>query len=56
MHEYRDAPMPLADACLVRIAEIDEHHAIMTLASGFSIHRKHDRTPLALIQPDGPTS
>lgn len=56
MHEYRDAPMSLADACLVRIAEIYEHHAIMTLASGFSIHRKHGRTPLALIQPDGPTS
>jgi hypothetical protein len=30
-----------------------EHHAIMTLDSDFSIYRKHGRTPLALIRPDG---
>ena len=51
--QYRDTPMSLADACLVRMAEIHEHHAIMTLDSDFSIYRKHGRTPLALIQPDG---
>jgi predicted nucleic acid-binding protein len=53
MHKYRDTPMSLADACLVRMAEIHEDHAIMTLDSDFLIYRKHGRTPLALIQPDG---
>ena len=48
--------MGVADACLVRMAEIHERHAIMTLDSDFSIYRKHGRTPLALIQPDGPPS
>jgi len=53
MHKYRDTPMSLADACLVRMAEIHEHHAVMTLDADFSIYRKHGRTPLALIQPGG---
>jgi predicted nucleic acid-binding protein len=56
MYQYRDTPMSLADACLVRMAEIHECHAIMTLDSDFSIYRKHGRTPLALIQPDRPPS
>jgi predicted nucleic acid-binding protein len=56
MRKYRDTPMSLADACLVRMAEVHEHHAIMTLDSDFLIYRKHGRTPLALIQPDGPPS
>ena len=41
------------DACLVRMAEIHQHHAIMTLDPDFTIYRKHGRTPLALIRPDG---
>jgi predicted nucleic acid-binding protein len=53
MHKYRDTPMSLADACLVRMAEIHEHHAVMTLDSDFSIYRKHGRTPLDLIRPNG---
>jgi predicted nucleic acid-binding protein len=56
LHRYPDTPMSLADACLVRMAEIHEHHATVTLDSDFSIYRKHGRIPLALIQPDGPPS
>jgi len=52
MHKYRDTPMSLADACLVRMAELHERHAIMTLDSDFLVYRKNGRTPLALIQPD----
>ena len=55
MYKYRDIPMSLADACLVRMAEIHEHHAVMTLDSDFSIYRKHGRMPLALIKPDSPS-
>ena len=49
--KYRDRPMSLADACIVRMAEICEQHAILTLDSDFSLYRKHGRVPLALIHP-----
>lgn len=49
--KYRDRPMSLADACIVRMAEIHEQHAILTLDSDFTVYRKHGRAPLALIHP-----
>jgi predicted nucleic acid-binding protein len=49
--KYRDRPMSLADACIVRMAEIYEQHAVLTLDSDFSVYRKHGRVPLALIHP-----
>ncbi len=51
LHKYRDVPMSLADACVVRMAEIHDGHDILTLDSDFSVYRKHDRVPLALIRP-----
>ena len=44
--------MSLADACLVRMAEIHSHHWIFTLDSDFLIYRKHSDKPLALICPE----
>jgi predicted nucleic acid-binding protein len=52
MHKYRDTPMSLADACLVRMAEIHEQHAVMTLDTDFLVYRKNGRVPLGLIHPD----
>ena len=49
--KYRDRPMSLADACIVRMAEIHERHAVLTLDADFSIYRKHGRVPLALLHP-----
>jgi uncharacterized protein len=52
LHEkYRDRPMSLADACIVRMAEIYERHAVLTLDSDFLVYRKHGSIPLALIRP-----
>ena len=51
LQKYRDAPMSLADACVVRMAEIYERHDVLTLDSDFSIYRKHGRVPLGLILP-----
>ena len=48
---YRNVPMSLADACIVRMAEIYEHHSVLTLDSDFAVYRKHERVPLALIHP-----
>ncbi len=49
--KYRDRPMSLADACIVRMAEIYEQHVVLTLDSDFTVYRKHGRDPLALIYP-----
>jgi uncharacterized protein len=49
--KYRDRPMSLADACIVRMAELYERHAVLTLDSDFTVYRKDGRKPLALIHP-----
>jgi len=51
LQKYRDTPMSLADACIVRMAEIHDRHDILTPDSDFAIYRKHGRAPLPLIQP-----
>jgi uncharacterized protein len=51
--KYRDTPMSLADACIVRMAELHDRHAVLTLDSDFLVYRKHGRTALALIHPTG---
>jgi predicted nucleic acid-binding protein len=50
--KYRDQPMSLADACIVRMAEIFDHHAVLTLESDFPVYRKHGKVALTLIQPE----
>jgi uncharacterized protein len=49
--KYRDKPMSLADACIVRMTEIYEQYAVLTLDSDFTVYRKHGREPLTLISP-----
>ena len=51
LQKYRDTPMSLADACIVRMAEIHDRHAVLTLDSDFLSYRKHGRTSLTLIHP-----
>ncbi len=49
--KYGDRPMSLADACIVRMAELFERHQVFTLDSDFSVYRKHGREALELIDP-----
>jgi len=51
LQKYRDRPMSLADACVVRMAEVHDQYDILTLDSDFSVYRKHGRVPLSLIHP-----
>jgi predicted nucleic acid-binding protein len=53
LQKYRDIPMSLADACIVRMAEIYDRHAVLTLDSDFLVYRKHGRASLTLIHPTG---
>jgi uncharacterized protein len=51
MERYADVPMSLADACLVRLAELTRL-PICTLDADFSIYRAHGRQMLDLISPN----
>jgi uncharacterized protein len=51
LQKYADLPMSLADACLVRMAEIHDRHVVLTLNSDFFSYRKHGRASLPLIHP-----
>lgn len=51
LRKYRDTPMSLADACIVRMAELHNRHAILTLDSDFLIYRTRNRAPLSVIHP-----
>jgi uncharacterized protein len=51
MERYANLPMSLADACLVRLAELTEL-PICTLDSNFAIYRAHGRRVLNLIVPE----
>jgi len=51
LRKYRDTPMSLADACVVRMAEIHENHSVLTLDSDFAVYRKHGRVPITLMHP-----
>jgi uncharacterized protein len=49
--KYRDRAISLADACIVRMAELFERHLVFTLDPDFSVYRRNGREPLDLIFP-----
>lgn len=49
MRKYADVPMSFADACLVRMTELQDDSTILTLDSDFRIYRKHGRQRLETI-------
>jgi predicted nucleic acid-binding protein len=51
---YASVPMSLADACLVRMAELDPEITVLTLDSDFHIYRKHGRQAIKTITPSAP--
>jgi predicted nucleic acid-binding protein len=48
---YRNLPMSLADACLVRMSERHETSRIFTADSHFRIYRRNDRRVIPLLAP-----
>jgi predicted nucleic acid-binding protein len=51
MTKYRDLPMSLADACLVRMAELNPGAKVVTLDDHFTIYRKHGRQAIPTLMP-----
>jgi predicted nucleic acid-binding protein len=53
VRKYADLPMSLADACVVRMAELHEHSTVFTVDSQFRIYRRHGRRQIEAILPRG---
>jgi predicted nucleic acid-binding protein len=51
MDKYRDVPMSLADACLVRITEIVPDPLILSTDADFRIYRRHSRQVIPCLLP-----
>jgi len=51
--KYHNVPMSLADACLVRMAELMPASAILTLDGDFRLYRKHEKHSISVILPPG---
>jgi uncharacterized protein len=51
IRRYRDVPISLADACLLRMAELDERTVIFTTDSDFRLYRRNGRQVIPLIMP-----
>jgi predicted nucleic acid-binding protein len=51
LHKYADQPMSLADACLVRMAELQDHCQIFTTDKDFYVYRRKGRGIIPLLAP-----
>jgi predicted nucleic acid-binding protein len=52
MRRYRDQPMSLADACLVRLSELHDRPRVWTFDSDFRIYRRLSRLVIPTRMPD----
>jgi len=50
---YRNVPMSLADACLVRMSELFKDYPLVTLDRDFRIYRRNRRQHIRCIMPSG---
>lgn len=51
MRRYRDRPMSLADACLVRLSELHARGRVFTLDRDFLIYRRHGNKVIPVLMP-----
>jgi uncharacterized protein len=51
MKKFANVPMSLADACLVRMTELDPRSVVMTLDDDFRVYRRNRRHLVPTIMP-----
>lgn len=51
MRKFANVPMSLADACLVRMSELEPRSRILTLDGDFRIYRRNRRQAIPTIMP-----
>lgn len=49
---YRDVPMSLADATLVRLSELHRDSQVFTLDADFHIYRRHGNKAIPVLMPE----
>jgi hypothetical protein len=52
MTKYATVPMSLADACLVRMTELNSGSTVLTLDRDFRVYRRTGRHVVPVIAPD----
>jgi predicted nucleic acid-binding protein len=52
LRKYADVPMSLADACLVRMSELNPKHRVLTLDSDFHVYRRNRQQVIPLLTPE----
>jgi len=52
LRRYRNRPMSLADACLVRLAELHPNGVVFTLDADFRIYRRHGNKVIPVLMPE----
>jgi predicted nucleic acid-binding protein len=53
VNRYRNVPMSLADACLVRMSEIVPDCSVLTTDGDFRVYRRQGRKSIPLLIPSG---
>ncbi len=51
LHNYRNLPMGFADACLVRMSELQPGARVFTIDTDFRIYRRNGRQMIPLVAP-----
>ena len=52
MAKYASVPMSLADACLVRMTELDGRATVLTLDGDFRVYRRNGRQVVPVTMPE----
>ncbi len=52
MTKYASVPMSLADACLVRMTELDARATVVTLDHDFQVYRRNGRQTVPVLMPE----
>ena len=51
LERYSNVPMSLADACIVRLSELQQQARVFTTDSDFAIYRRNGRKVIPLLAP-----
>lgn len=51
MKKFNDVPMSLADACLVRMTELEASSVVLTIDSDFRVYRRNRRQTIPTMMP-----
>jgi uncharacterized protein len=52
MKKFSNVPMSLADACLVRLSELNPNHRLFSLDKDFLIYRRNGRQRIPVLMPE----